>query len=177
MSNKRSSSSNDLSLLPPSAFQMAMEKMNLSVDEPNEQKYTCTPKALEILRHCQGQFVALVASELAICDEDNVSKNDAVDDVNFERVRNINANNVMAALKRLEFHDIISQLENDNVKKGSATVHDKEPKSKVQIKKREKRKRSAVLKGSDLSEEELIREQDRLIALSIQRAKDQLTNK
>lgn len=191
MSNEKEQDSSEygsIPLLPPSTFQTSLEKMNVYMDESPGQgvtteDITCTPKALEVLRNCHGQFIALLASELVLCEEEKHSKNIKTDKEEAtaakERVRTIMPKDVTTGLQRLEFHDILSKLKQISDDSNSSNSESKSvlKGASSSEKKTSKRKRKGHFKNSSLSEEELAREQDRLFALSAAKAKEKMTNK
>jgi ABC-type molybdate transport system substrate-binding protein len=191
MSNEKEQDSSEygsIPLLPPSTFQTSLEKMNVYMDESpgqfNTEDITCTPKALEVLRNCHGQFIALLASELVLCEEEKHSKNIKTNKAEAaaeakERVRTITPKDVTTGLQRLEFHDILSKLKQISNDTNTSNCESKslEKGASSSEKKTSKRKRKGHFKNSSLSEEELAQEQDRLFALSAAKAKEKMTNK
>jgi len=171
---KEPSEYESIPLLPPSTFQKALEMMNVFVDESGRGKseeIACTPKALEILRNCHGQFVALLASELVSCEEGTPAKNRKTGGEDMgERVRTIMPKDVTAALQRLEFHDILSKLQEKSDDDAKGLLNSALPSEK----KTSKRKRKGPFKNSTKSEEELVQEQERLFALSVAKAKERM---
>jgi len=186
-----------------------------------------TNEAIELLRRCHEQFIALLSSELASGERnsssatnssskktkrksnDNVNKGGAGDAV---EIRSILPQNIVEALDNLEFHDIASQIRllmqknNDedgrnnvnnycNGKKtngkgdsGDAKVHDNQDASittsgnnrrstirqskdgKKSSSRANKRKMKAAWKNDEQTAE-LLKEQERLFALSVEKAR------
>lgn len=186
MSNSKEKESveyGSIPLIPPSTFQTALEKMNVYVDELPRQVHpeeiTCTPKALEVLRNCHGQFIALLASELVLCDDEKQAKNRKTDEVEVsERVRTLMPKDVTTGLQRLEFQDILLKLQqiSDDTDTFNRKSNSLLKSASSSEKKTAKRKRKGPFKNSTLSEEELAQEQDRLFALSVEKAKEKMTD-
>mmetsp|Transcript_25816 Transcript_25816/g.39562 ORF Transcript_25816/g.39562 Transcript_25816/m.39562 type:complete len:222 (-) Transcript_25816:38-703(-) len=198
-------------LIPPTAFEVGAAKLNIhassgylndegfiQLDEINTAKLKrtiyCDNEAMDYLRHCQGQFVALVASDLASCDTDASKRTDnsspsggatkkrkrkqnkeKEQSEEKEVIKTIKPEDVMDALKRLEFHEIVTKLESIEANKRDS---ESGPSSKsaslskpANRKRQAKKKLMAAFKNTS-STADLLKEQERLFALSASKFKD-----
>mmetsp|Transcript_18294 Transcript_18294/g.25809 ORF Transcript_18294/g.25809 Transcript_18294/m.25809 type:complete len:259 (+) Transcript_18294:49-825(+) len=164
--------------------------------------------ALEGLRHCHGEFVAMIASELAsgTCARSNRNKKSTkrkltIDDDIENRTINVTPKDVEKCLQIMDWNDFIPRAEcrsSENVGKSYKKSIDNisiEPKSvnesqsidkslsseklqhlntsidiKKAAKKEQKRKFKRAMKNSNASKD-MLREQERLLAESVARAK------
>ncbi len=187
-------------ILPPQVFETSLAKLNIHIARPKVSNESttgsteldggggstvyCTAEAMEFLRQCHSQFVALVSSELA-SGQDSVpmkkrkaSEKDGDNGANT--IRTIMPNHIKPALERLEFHDInleiFEELQNSSAGgmdsgaiKGKSKVT---PKSEPSSRKQSKATRvKNSIKNSAMTEA-LMKEQEKLFAMSVARAKE-----
>ena len=181
-----------------------------TIQKEETTRIVCTNEAMEILRICHGQFISLIASELAsgargnetnkhirnsklkkkLMKEEKQDDNDCFDremSSSEARVRSILPQHVMDALENLEFNHIIvsdvkSRMElcssnqqkiiekkDDNSKERKTITNNNEQHRK------KKQKLKKALKNSSMTAD-LLEEQEKLFAMSVEKAK-KLSNK
>lgn len=195
-------------LIPPSAFEVGAAKLNIHARSgcsnadgcihlhnrdtaKSNRTIFCDNETMEYLRHCQGQFVALVASDLASCDKYSARTDSGTLGVSTKKrkrkpskekeqaeekdvIKTIKPEDVMDSLKRLEFQEIVAKL-----KSIEASKRDSESGSNTKsasMSKPANRKRQAKKKLMDAfkntsSTADLLKEQERLFAMSASKAK------
>ncbi len=191
----------------------------------------CDDEAMEYLRHCQGQFVALISSELASCDSavhfqnnkkksknkkkggkgkckgndngdddvndgDNDNDNDNNDSHDDNAIRTIMPHHVQSALERLEFHDLLTEVQlvtknaavtvKTNTKpkgtKTTATATEAKTTTAMSTKARRaaairKNKKQKKMLMDESAMADLMKEQERLFAASASKAREEQERK
>jgi Class 2 transcription repressor NC2, beta subunit (Dr1) len=192
----------NLRILPPSSGGVVVQDPNTSIEtqhnnslddentvqdstddirrNENQQIY-CTKEAMEILRHCHGQFIALLASELvssycklcgkesSSCSCDGKGGGGGRGEMG-DSIRTIMPKHVKVALEQLEFQPIVSSPKFMEIYARVATegTH-KAQKARANTTKSTRIKK--VVKNIAM-EEDLLKEQERLFALSAAKMKD-----
>eukprot|EP00979_Chaetoceros_neogracilis_P005252 scaffold932_cov278-Chaetoceros_neogracile.AAC.2 len=127
--------------------------------DSHEHPTYCTIEAMEFLRQAHGQFVALVSSEMASGEEDPKKKVAKIDN---DAVRTILPKKVKIALERLDFFDIASSPYVNDDSSGAGGGSKRGTKA-ARVKK--------TVKNVAMTEE-LLKEQERLFAISAAKMKD-----
>ena len=194
MSSKRKKDSAAACLgLPPQVFLSSLEKLDIRI-HPQEKIASqskeevidaidgedtpiyCSLEAMEFLRQSQSQFIALLSSELA-SGEDTKSKrkrkiNADHEDGNHDAIRTIMPQHIKPALQSLDFHNI----DIDAVSESFGSVADqKDERNKVQQSKKKRGRKAAKVKNKvndSTMTEALMKEQEKLFAMSVVRAKE-----
>jgi len=143
---------------------------------------------MEYLRHCHGQFVALLASELVSGIDDDDSKNNSqikrpkrkkqkvAADSTDNKILTVTSTSVVSALERLEFQDLVvkfKSMNNDGNNLEQMNV-DGGIKPKAAIGSCRKRKSTKIKNAfkNDTMTAALLEEQERLFALSAAKVKE-----
>ncbi len=241
MSRKRKHAATPNLLLSPSVFLSSIAKLNIiaadadagatagatdatTSNDQGEERIEFTNEAIELLRICHGQFVALVSSELASgerkgegnssskrtklrkstkankCDDGDTTKdNNENGSAGTVEIRSIVPQNIIEALDSLEFNNIASQVrllmvKNESGgggcmvgnskacsqdKNASTTSTSGKNRQSSQISVNDGKKSSSRAKKKKMKEAwkndavtaELLKEQERLFALSVEKAK------
>mmetsp|Transcript_5676 Transcript_5676/g.8617 ORF Transcript_5676/g.8617 Transcript_5676/m.8617 type:complete len:189 (+) Transcript_5676:126-692(+) len=136
----------------------ATDRRKSNADTITKKHIFCSKEAMEILRQAHGQFVALLSSEIA-SGEDASKKSHSDSD----SIRTIMPKHVKVALERLEFVDIASSPHiNFDDSAGASGGSEKGAKT-ARVKKNVKNRAMT---------EELLKEQERLFAMSAAKMKD-----
>lgn len=178
MPPKKRKKESDRSNISQQAFQSCLSKIGiefkptkvqLSEQDSEQASETnalhCDAEAIELLRQCHGYFVSIVASELATGQQgtekkSNITSRHKSSDDEIEVIRSVLPRNVDSALKKLGFDDIASE-------KQMCTIKNIETKAN----RVEKSKKKSLNKNAT-STEELLREQERLLAMSAAKMKN-----
>ena len=178
-SEKKKDLASTCPVLPPQVFEASMGKLNIQIQR-NEQHTAsttyCTKEAMEFLRQCHSQFVALLSSELASGqDSKPKSKRKGSEQQNNEQdtIRTIMPNHIKPALEQLEFHDIdIDRLAEPNNPIANGTAGGQQTSSKS-LNNGKRRKAASVKKSLNNSAmtEDLLKEQEKLFAMSVAKAR------
>jgi hypothetical protein len=195
MSSKRKKDSSATACLglPPQVFLSSLEKLNIRIhpqekcSSQNEEEANdavggkdtpiyCSLEAMEFLRQSQSQFIALLSSELA-SGEDTKSKRKRKssaerEDDNHDAIRTIMPQHIKPALQRLDFHNI--NIDPISESFGSA-ADQKDGRNKVQQSKKKRGQKAAKVKkkvNDSTMTEALMKEQEKLFAMSVVRAKE-----
>lgn len=167
----------DHSNISQQAFQTSLSKIGIefkptkvqlsrqdSEPAPKTNALNCDAEAIELLRQCHGYFVSIVASELATGQEGAEKKSNETSkhkssDNEVEVIRSVLPRHVNSALKKLDFDEIASTKQISTIKE-IETKANRGEKSKKSLNKNAK------------STEELLREQERLLAISAAKMKN-----
>lgn len=178
MPPKKRKRESDHSNISHQAFQTSLSKIGIELkptkvqlsEQDSEQAsktnaLNCDAEAIELLRQCHGYFVGIVASQLATGQEGTENKSNETSrhkssDDNIEVIRSVLPRNVDFALKKLGFDDIDSA-------KQLCTI----TKTKIETKANRGEKSKKSFNKNAPSTKELLREQERLLAISAAKMK------
>lgn len=145
------------------------------------QEIFCSKEAMEILRHCHGQFIALLASELVssyckLCGKESSScscdgkEGGGGGGEMGDSIKTIMPKHVKMALEQLEFQPIVSSPKFMEIYARVTT----EGTNKIQKTSANTTKSTRIKKAvkNIAMEEDLLKEQERLFALSAAKMKD-----
>jgi hypothetical protein len=145
----------------------ATDTRKSNADTLSKKPILCSKEAMEILRQAHGQFVALLSSEMASGDDSKKKQKQKKKSDNShsdsDSIRTIMPKHVKIALERLEFIDIASSPHiNFDDSAGASGGSEKGAKT-ARVKKN--------VKNSAMTED-LLKEQERLFAMSAAKMKD-----
>jgi len=136
-------------------------------DQDHENSTYCTIEAMEFLRQAHGQFIALVSSEMASGEDGPKKKGRQTTKLDHDRnesdtIRTIMPKKVKIALERLDFFDIATSPHINDDSSGAGGGSKRGAKA-ARVKKSVK---------NVARTEELLKEQERLFAMSAAKMKD-----